>query len=92
MHPDFIFFERVSGAIRPSLIDPHGEQYTDGIPKMRGLCDYAEDFGSQFERIWSVDGAAKRYVDLKDETVRAFVREKGRIDADEIFTAYGKPY
>ena len=93
MHPDFVFFDKeADGAIMPSIIDPHGEQYSDAIPKMRGLCNYAEEFGSIFSRIWSVDGAAERYVDLKDPDVAAFIRAEGRIDAGEVFASYGKPY
>jgi type III restriction enzyme len=93
MHPDFIFFEKAEdGAIMPSIVDPHGEQQSDAIPKMRGLCNYAEEFGDTFSRIWSVDGVAERYVDIKDPDVQAFIRAEGRIDADEVFTAYGQRY
>lgn len=92
MHPDFLFFDKTQNGIKPSIIDPHGEQYSDGIPKMRGLCDYVEGFGDLFNRVWSVDGAAERYVDLKDAEVRAFIRKEGVIDADEVFTALGKEY
>jgi superfamily II DNA or RNA helicase len=93
MHPDFVFFDRLGdGSVVPAIIDPHGEQYSDAIPKMRGLCSYAEEFGDTFSRIWSVDGAAERYVDLKDPDVRAFIRAEGRIDAGEVFEAHGKSY
>lgn len=76
----------------PSIIDPHGEQYSDALPKMRGLCDYAEEFGGLYSRIWCVNGDATRYVDLKDESARAFIRGAGALDAAVVYDRIGKAY
>jgi type III restriction enzyme len=92
MHPDFIFFEKVGGKVMPSIIDPHGEQYVDALPKMRGLCDYAEEFGRLYARIWCVNGDATRYVDLKDEAAWAFIRGVDVADAAVVYDRIGKAY
>lgn len=91
-HPDFVFFEKVGDKVMPSIVDPHGEQYSDAIPKMRGLCDYVEEFGSLFERVWSVDGEAERYADIKDPAVREYIRREDVMSAEQVFRDVGKDY
>lgn len=92
MHPDFVFFERVGDEVMPSIIDPHWEGLADSVPKMRGLCDYVKEFGGLYARVWCVDGAAKRYVDLKDPQTRTLIMGDGISSADQVFEAIGKDY
>lgn len=92
MHPDFLFFEKVGDVMMPSIIDPHGEHYSDALPKMRGLCNYVDEFGDKFARIWCIDGTGKKYVDLKDPVTRAFIREDKTRDAYMVFEAVGRNY
>lgn len=72
MHPDFIFFNEVDGAVRPSIVDPHGHHLEDSMVKLQGLARYAADHGDQFERIWAVSflGPVMKILDLKLTAVR----------------------
>ena len=77
MHPDFIFFENVGTDIKPYLIDPHGTHLSDSIDKLKGFVEYAEEFGDQFTRVWTlveVNGN-KRYLDLKDSLTRGEIKD-----------------
>ena len=76
----------------PSIVDPHWETGSDAIPKMRGLCDYVDQFGGLFARVWCVDGEAERYADLLDPKVRACIRRNGMISSDQVFEAVGQDY
>lgn len=53
-YPDFIMFHQTDECIKPSIIDPHGPFLTGSAEQLRGLAEYAADFGDQFERIESV--------------------------------------
>lgn len=73
MRPDFIFLARVpDGTVVADLVDPHGTQLSDALPKLRGLANYARANGAAFRRI---DSIAKiddelKVLDLTDELVR----------------------
>lgn len=55
VQPDFVFVERdTTGALRPSILDPHGIHLSDAMPKLLALADYAEAFGDAFLRIDSM--------------------------------------
>lgn len=76
MRPDFIFFAQLpDGAIAADIVDPHGTQFSDSIPKLRGLAQYAEISGEHFRRIDAVAkvGDAYRVLDLKEKKVRAAI-------------------
>lgn len=75
MHPDFIFFEKVSGEILPSIVDPHGQHLDDSLVKLQGLAKYAERYGDDFHRIEAVvqDGNSWRKLDLKKGSVRELI-------------------
>jgi len=76
MRPDFVFFaEQADGAIVADIVDPHGIQLSDAMPKLRGLAQYAERFGDQYRRIETVAnvGGSYRLLDLKDLRTRAAV-------------------
>jgi len=80
LRPDFLFFsETPSGAIVADIVDPHGDFLADGISKLRGLADYAEKHGANFERIVAVaevDGNLFA-LDLMAQEVRDLVRSVG---------------
>jgi hypothetical protein len=71
MHPDFIIFSEVEGAIRPSIVDPHGHFLADSLQKLKGLAIFAEQHGDSFMRIDALiyDGDW-RVLDLKEPEVR----------------------
>jgi hypothetical protein len=73
VRPDFIFFSALpEGTIVADIVDPHGIQFTDALPKLRGLARYAEANASTYRRIEAVaelDGAF-RVLDLSEQSVR----------------------
>ena len=92
MYPDFIFFERVNGTMMPSIIDPHWTLASDEArAKLAGLANYAQKFGVDFARIWSLNGDATRYLDLKDKNVRDAIL-KGYDGIDALYATYGQDY
>ena len=94
VQPDFIFFLRDrDGAMRASIVDPHGAYLGDALGKLRGLARYAEQYGDRFVRIESVSGAdaeSLRVLDLKSEAVRAAVAEA--VSAEAVYEKYGYEY
>lgn len=76
VRPDFVFFARLpDGTVAADIIDPHGIQFGDAIPKLKGLADYADAFGSQYRRIEAVAkiGDKFRALDLTEASTRAAV-------------------
>ena len=76
MRPDFVFFNQGSKGIHASIVDPHSFHLADAIPKLRGLADFAVQYGNEFHRIEAVAkiGDQLRVLDLKKEIVRAAVK------------------
>lgn len=76
LRPDFIFFARLADAtVVADIIDPHGIQFSDALPKLKGLAAYAEENGSVYRRIEvfaEVDGKA-RVIDLTEAAARKAV-------------------
>lgn len=104
VQPDFIFVERDgSGALRPSILDPHGTHLADAMPKLKALADYAEDYGDQFLRIDSMaavkqakegEDTSLLVIDMLDADVREKVRDaakKGQ-SAESLFKNLGVSY
>lgn len=78
LRPDFLFFSRrADGTIAANIVDPHGHHMSDAIPKLRGLADFAESFGSGYGRIEAVAkvGDTLRVLDLTKGLVRKAVRD-----------------
>lgn len=76
MRPDFIFFsELADGSIAADIVDPHGTQFSDSIPKLRGLAKYAEIHGDNYRRIDAIAKIDEQYkvLDLKEESVRELI-------------------
>lgn len=78
LRPDFLFFSRrADGTIAADIVDPHGHHMSDALPKLRGLADFAEAFGTEYGRI---EAAAKvgdkmRVLDMTKPAVRQAVRD-----------------
>jgi type III restriction enzyme len=76
VRPDFIFFsQQDDGTIVADLVDPHGIQLSDALPKLKGLTRYAEQHGAHYRRIEciaEVDGTF-RVLDLMDAATRQAV-------------------
>jgi type III restriction enzyme len=87
MQPDFVFFvKRGDGEIAPAIVDPHGHHLNDALGKLRGLADFAEEFGDEFVRIEAITKNDKGdlntahmgklvMLDLLSPNVRVSVRE-----------------
>lgn len=75
VRPDFVFFVQQDGSVAADIVDPHGIQFDDAMPKLKGLAQYAERFGDHFRRIEAVAkvGSKFRVLDLKEITTRAAV-------------------
>lgn len=78
VRPDFIFFSRLpDGTVAADILDPHGIQFSDSLPKMKGLAEYAEKNQGHYRRIEvcaEVDGTFLT-VDLTEASTREVVME-----------------
>jgi type III restriction enzyme len=85
MQPDFIAFsKRKNGSIGASIVDPHGHHLSDALPKLRGLCRFAERYGDRFiriEAIAKIDRDGLRMLDLKDADVRKAIGDEESVKA-----------
>lgn len=76
LRPDFIFFARLpDGTVAADIVDPHGIQFGDALPKLKGLAKYAEENVGIYRRIEvfaEVDGR-ERIIDLTEPAARAVV-------------------
>ena len=71
-----MFFTRLpDGTITADIVDPHGIQFSDAIPKVKGLADYAEAFGNPYRRIEAVAKIDDKFraLDLTEASTRAAV-------------------
>lgn len=76
VRPDFVFFvQQDDGTVAADIVDPHGVQFGDAMPKLNGLAQYAERFGDQYRRIEAVAkiGDKFRVLDLKEAATRASI-------------------
>ena len=86
VRPDFIFFvQRQDGSIAIDIVDPHGHQFGDALPKLRGLAKYAEQNPSVYRRLEVVAqvGSQFRTIDLTEPSTRAAV-----LDAENVKELY----
>lgn len=78
MRPDFLFFSMDdNGAVVVDIVDPHGDHLADSLQKLRGLADFVEKHGTDFNRVEAVaevDGSF-RVLDMKSKDIRDLVRE-----------------
>ena len=84
VRPDFVFFvQQDDGTVAADIVDPHGIQFGDAMPKLNGLAQYAERFGDQYRRIEAVAkiGDKFRVLDLKEAATRASVSAAATIKA-----------
>ena len=76
LRPDFIFFAQLPDeTIVADIVDPHGIQFSDAIPKLKGLAQYAAANSSVFRRVEAVAkiGDTFKVLDLTKEEVRSAV-------------------
>jgi type III restriction enzyme len=75
VRPDFIFFAQTNNGVVADIVDPHGTQFGEALPKLQGLAKYAETNRSNYRRIEvvaKVDGRF-RALDLTEPKVRSAI-------------------
>jgi type III restriction enzyme len=86
VRPDFIFFaQRQDGSIAIDIVDPHGHQFGDALPKLRGLARYAEQNPSVYRRFEVVAQVESKFrtIDLTEASTRA-----AALDAESVKELY----
>lgn len=76
VRPDFIFFVRMpDGSVAADIVDPHGIQFSDALPKLKGLAKYAEANPGVYRRVEVFAEVAGKFrvIDLTQASVRAAV-------------------
>jgi len=74
VRPDFIFFARLpDGTVVADIVDPHGIQFSDALPKLKGLAKYAEENADVYRRIEVIAevGGKFRVIDLTEPAARS---------------------
>jgi len=82
VRPDFIFFAQLDdGTIVADIVDPHGIQFGDALPKLKGLAEYAEANNGIYRRIEVVAevGAIFRVIDLTESSARVAVHSAATV-------------
>ncbi|CAH1666057.1 Type III restriction protein res subunit [Hyphomicrobiales bacterium] len=77
VRPDFIFFARLpDGSVVADIVDPHGIQFSDALPKLKGLARYAEANAGVYRRIevFAEAGGKFRVIDLTEPGARSVVK------------------
>ena len=84
MYPDFVFFHKVGGEVKASIVDPHGTHLDDAVVKLKALAEFAQEFGDAFHRIEAVAavGNVMKVLDMTIPAVRDGVlhEDKSAID------------
>jgi type III restriction enzyme len=87
LRPDFIFFSvQADGTtVVADIVDPHGTQFSDALPKLQGLANYAEKHVTVYRRIEAIAkvGEKLRVLDLTMPAVR-----KAVIDSNDAKSLY----
>lgn len=76
VRPDFIFFARMpDGSVAADIVDPHGMQFSDALPKLKGLAKYAEENAGFYRRVevFAEVTGKFRVIDLTQPSVRSAV-------------------
>jgi len=76
VRPAFIILsQQADGKLATAIVDPHGTQFSDSMPKLRGLAAYAEKYAGDVRRVDSIAKIADKWrvLDLMDAKVRAAV-------------------
>ncbi|WP_216387092.1 hypothetical protein [Arcanobacterium phocae] len=87
LRPDFLFFTETTNGVVVDIVDPHGTHLSDALPKLKGLAQFAENYGGEFRRIESVaetDGKL-RVLDMGKAAVREAIRQA--VDAKSLYAS-----
>jgi len=94
MAPDFIFFHETADGIVPSILDPHAQNQSDSVPKLKGLVRYAKAHGDEYQRIESIIKIKDVYhsLNLKDKTVQDAVEAYRDARPEPLYTEHAGKY
>ena len=84
-------FSRRKGKVIIDILEPHGDQYSDHLPKAKGLAHYAMQHGDAFGRIEMIRlirGKMQR-LNMQDEKVRGKVFKATSEQLDDLYTELG---
>ncbi|MDO5728522.1 MAG: hypothetical protein Q4P71_02720 [Actinomycetaceae bacterium] len=87
LRPDFLFFTETANGVVVDIVDPHGTHLSDALPKLKGLAQFADNYGGEFRRIESVaeaDGKL-RVLDIGRSAVREAIARA--TDAKSLYTS-----
>lgn len=93
LHPDFIIWDEQG---RVSIVDPHGQNNSDSIGKLRGYLDYLDTHPDVYHRVNPIIVIGDTYwaLALQNAGTRAAVR--GALDAgqtvEQVYVAHGVTY
>lgn len=88
LQPDFLVISRRDdGTLGAAILDPHGDQFADSLPKLHGLARYAEHFGEHFLRIEAITDTASgfRVLNLLDQATRGAVKAHTQADVTPLY-------
>ena len=90
-YPDLLIFSRKKSKVVIDILEPHGDQYADHLPKAKGLAHYAKQHGESLGRIEiirMVKGKPQR-LDMQDEKVRNKVLKANAEQLDDLYSEFG---
>lgn len=89
LHPDFLFFVKdAGGAIKPSIVDPHGEFLGDTLAKLRGYVTYLREYPDVFKQVLFVGDMGNdeyRVLNLLRPEVQDAVMAYNDVDCKALF-------
>ena len=89
LHSDFLFFVRdAGGAIKPSIVDPHGEFLGDTLAKLRGYVTYLREYPDVFKQVLFVGDMGNdeyRVLNLLRPEVQDAVMAYNDVDCKALF-------
>ena len=89
LHPDFLFFVKdAGGAIKPSIVDPHGEFLGDTLAKLRGYVTYLREYPDVFKQVLFVGDMGNdeyRVLNLLRPEVQDAVMTYNDVDCKALF-------
>lgn len=91
-YPDFVVFRREGKHVVVDLLEPHHTGSADSLAKVKGLCQFAEQYVDKFGRIeWiKIEGSQIKRLNVNSTQVRAKVLATNVDSAiDSLFEAHG---
>lgn len=98
MYPDMLVFRKRDGYITIDLLDPHNSELADSVVKAKGLVEYCQRYGDDFDRIQLVamDEANRlRRLNIKDENVQTRIHalnDQASGELTELILELGETY